>query len=77
MHSGAQNVFLPNTDWVREAMGQVRPTLMCAVPRFYEDFQRGAGKSGARPLAASCVVPLGDRLRRAQIPAGARRQTVG
>ncbi|ASL81442.1 long-chain fatty acid--CoA ligase [Serratia marcescens] len=36
MHSGAQNVFLPNTDWVREAMGQVRPTLMCAVPRFYE-----------------------------------------
>nr|WP_315290110.1 long-chain fatty acid--CoA ligase [Serratia proteamaculans] len=36
MHSGAQNVFLPNTDWVREAMTAVRPTLMCAVPRFYE-----------------------------------------
>ncbi|CAI0840968.1 AMP-dependent synthetase/ligase [Serratia entomophila] len=36
MHSGAQNVYLPNTDWVREAMAQVRPTLMCAVPRFYE-----------------------------------------
>ncbi|TQI78830.1 long-chain acyl-CoA synthetase [Serratia fonticola] len=36
MHSGAQNVFLPNTDWVREAMADVRPTLMCAVPRFYE-----------------------------------------
>ncbi|CAI0977723.1 AMP-dependent synthetase/ligase [Serratia grimesii] len=36
MHSGAQNVFLPNTDWVREAMASVRPTLMCAVPRFYE-----------------------------------------
>jgi long-chain acyl-CoA synthetase len=36
MHSGAQNVFLPNTDWVREAMAAVRPTLMCAVPRFYE-----------------------------------------
>ena len=36
MHSGAQNVFLPNTDWVREAMAAVQPTLMCAVPRFYE-----------------------------------------
>ncbi len=36
MHSGAQNVYLPNTDWVREAMASVRPTLMCAVPRFYE-----------------------------------------
>lgn len=36
MHSGAQNVYLPNTDWVREAMRAVRPTLMCAVPRFYE-----------------------------------------
>ena len=36
MHSGAQNVYLPNTDWVREAMAEVRPTLMCAVPRFYE-----------------------------------------
>lgn len=36
MHSGAQNVFLPNTDWVCEAMAAVRPTLMCAVPRFYE-----------------------------------------
>ncbi|QGH60593.1 AMP-dependent synthetase/ligase [Serratia proteamaculans] len=36
MHSGTQNVFLPNTDWVREAMAAVNPTLMCAVPRFYE-----------------------------------------
>ncbi|QJW57662.1 Long-chain-fatty-acid--CoA ligase FadD15 [Serratia plymuthica] len=36
MHSGAQNVYLPNTDWVREAMTAVHPTLMCAVPRFYE-----------------------------------------
>lgn len=36
MHSGAQNVYLPNTDWVRQAMAAVRPTLMCAVPRFYE-----------------------------------------
>ena len=77
MHSGAQNVFLPNTDWVREAMGQVRPTLMCAVPRFYEKIFSAVQEKWRAPLAASCVVPLGDRLRRAQIPAGARRQTVG
>ncbi|WON77673.1 long-chain fatty acid--CoA ligase [Serratia sp. UGAL515B_01] len=36
MHTGAQNVYLPNTEWVREAMVAVQPTLMCAVPRFYE-----------------------------------------
>lgn len=40
MHSGAQNVYLPNTDWIREAMAEVRPTLMCAVPRFYEKIFR-------------------------------------
>lgn len=36
MHSGAQNVYLRDTDRVREAMQAVRPTMMCAVPRFYE-----------------------------------------
>lgn len=36
MHSGAQNVYLHDTNLVREAMQAVRPTMMCAVPRFYE-----------------------------------------
>lgn len=36
MHTGAQNVYLCSTDLVREAMAAVRPTVMCAVPRFYE-----------------------------------------
>ncbi|KAA9002612.1 long-chain fatty acid--CoA ligase [Affinibrenneria salicis] len=36
MHSGAQNVFLADTGLVRNAMQAVRPTLMCAVPHFYE-----------------------------------------
>ncbi len=36
MHSGAQNVYLGNTNLVREAMQAVKPTVMCAVPRFYE-----------------------------------------
>lgn len=36
MHTGAQNVYIRNTDWVRPAMQAVKPTVMCAVPRFYE-----------------------------------------
>jgi len=36
MHRGAQNVFLRETDLVRDALQAVKPTVMCAVPRFYE-----------------------------------------
>ncbi|CBJ82607.1 putative long-chain-fatty-acid--CoA ligase (Long-chain acyl-CoA synthetase) (LACS) [Xenorhabdus bovienii str. Jollieti] len=36
MHTGALNVYLTDTNSVREAMAEVRPTVMCAVPRFYE-----------------------------------------
>ncbi len=36
MHVGAQNVYLTDTNFVRQAMADVRPTVMCAVPRFYE-----------------------------------------
>jgi long-chain acyl-CoA synthetase len=36
MHAGAQNVYLRDTNQVREAMAAVKPTAMCAVPRFYE-----------------------------------------
>ncbi|MCL2894113.1 AMP-dependent synthetase/ligase [Brenneria tiliae] len=36
MHSGAQNVYLSDTNLVRAAMQAVKPTVMCAVPRFYE-----------------------------------------
>ncbi|CNB86257.1 putative AMP-binding family protein [Yersinia frederiksenii] len=36
MHTGAQNVYISNTDWVRAAMQATKPTVMCAVPRFYE-----------------------------------------
>lgn len=36
MHSGAQNVYLRETDLVRDALQSVKPTVMCAVPRFYE-----------------------------------------
>ncbi|MEK9498572.1 long-chain fatty acid--CoA ligase [Photorhabdus sp. P32] len=36
MHVGAQNVYLTDTNSVRQAMADVCPTVMCAVPRFYE-----------------------------------------
>ncbi|RLM28145.1 long-chain fatty acid--CoA ligase [Brenneria alni] len=40
MHSGAQNVYLSDTNQVRAAMQAVKPTVMCAVPRFYEKVYR-------------------------------------
>ncbi|MGY4677287.1 AMP-dependent synthetase/ligase [Pasteurella sp. P03HT] len=36
LHRGAVNCYLEDTNKVREALTEVRPTLMCAVPRFYE-----------------------------------------
>lgn len=36
LHRGAVNCYLEDTNLVREAMAQVRPTLMCAVPRLFE-----------------------------------------
>lgn len=36
LHRGAVNCYLEDPHQVREAMAVVRPTLMCAVPRFYE-----------------------------------------
>ncbi|SFN77174.1 long-chain acyl-CoA synthetase [Xenorhabdus japonica] len=36
MHTAALNVYLTDTNFVREAMSDVRPTVMCSVPRFYE-----------------------------------------
>lgn len=36
LHRGAVNCYLENTDLVREALAEVKPTLMCAVPRLYE-----------------------------------------
>ena len=36
LYKGATNCYLHDVKMVREALQQVRPTLMCAVPRFYE-----------------------------------------
>ena len=36
LHRGAILCYLEDTNQVREALTEVRPTFMCAVPRFYE-----------------------------------------
>ncbi|GAD78728.1 AMP-dependent synthetase/ligase [Vibrio ezurae] len=36
LFTGATNVYLIDTMQVRDALSEVKPTVMCAVPRFYE-----------------------------------------
>ena len=36
LHRGATNCYLEDTNLVREALAELKPTLMCAVPRLYE-----------------------------------------
>lgn len=36
LHNGATNCYLSDTGAVREALREIKPTVMCAVPRFYE-----------------------------------------
>lgn len=36
LHRGAVLCYLEDTNEVRSALSEIRPTLMCAVPRFYE-----------------------------------------
>ncbi|MBD1555523.1 long-chain fatty acid--CoA ligase [Vibrio sp. S9_S30] len=36
LYKGAVNCYLKDTMQVREALADIRPTVMCAVPRFYE-----------------------------------------
>lgn len=36
LHRGATNCYLEDTNLVKEALAEVKPTLMCAVPRLYE-----------------------------------------
>lgn len=36
LHRGATNCYLEDTNLVRETLAEVKPTLMCAVPRLYE-----------------------------------------
>ncbi|CDL85540.1 long-chain fatty acid--CoA ligase [Xenorhabdus sp. 42] len=51
MHTGAVNVYLTDTNFVREAMLDVCPTVMCSVPRFYEKVHSAIlGKVSQAPI---------------------------
>ncbi|MDP5254427.1 MULTISPECIES: long-chain fatty acid--CoA ligase [unclassified Vibrio] len=48
LYRGACNAYLANPAEVQAALGQVRPTLMCAVPRFYEKVYQGIREKAAK-----------------------------
>lgn len=41
LHGGAQVYFLENTKLIAHALSEVKPTVMCAVPRFYQKIYAG------------------------------------
>lgn len=66
MHVGALNVYLTDTNLVREALADVKPTVMCAVPRFYEKVysavQSKVSKAPwARRMLFKMAISLGKR----------------
>ncbi len=36
LFKGATNCYLPDTNLIKDALSEIKPTVMCAVPRFYE-----------------------------------------
>ena len=41
LHGGAKVYFLENTKLIANALSEVKPTMMCAVPRFYQKIYAG------------------------------------
>ena len=41
LYGGAKVYFLENTKLIAKALEEVKPTLMCAVPRFYQKIYAG------------------------------------
>ncbi|BBG59646.1 Long-chain-fatty-acid--CoA ligase FadD15 [Providencia rustigianii] len=71
MHSGARNVYLTNTNLVKEALAEVKPTVMCAVPRFYEKvYSAVQGKVSQAPFMRRAIfkwaIALGKQKVKAQ-----------
>ncbi len=61
LHRGATNCYIEDTNQVRSALTEIRPTLMCAVPRFYEKNLHGNFRQSAqRTKITSMDFPLGD-----------------
>lgn len=71
MHTGAVNVYLTDTHAVREAMSAVKPTVMCAVPRFYEKVysaiqEKVSQASVFRQFIFKWAIKQGEKQREAQ-----------
>lgn len=45
MSSGAKVSFLENPKLIASALGEVKPTMMCAVPRFYQKIYNGINET--------------------------------
>lgn len=45
LHTGVKVYFLENTKLIANALVEVKPTLMCAVPRFYQKIYAGVHQS--------------------------------
>ncbi|HEK0786611.1 TPA: long-chain fatty acid--CoA ligase [Proteus mirabilis] len=72
MHTGAVNVYLTDTHAVREAMNAVKPTVMCAVPRFYEKVysaiqEKVSQASVFRQFIFKWAIKQGEKQREAQL----------
>lgn len=72
MHTGALNVYLKDTHAVRDAMSDVKPTVMCAVPRFYEKVysaiqDKVSQASFLRKYIFAWAIKQGDKQRRAML----------
>ncbi|WP_311750621.1 long-chain fatty acid--CoA ligase [Proteus columbae] len=72
MHTGAVNVYLTDTHAVREAMSAVKPTVMCAVPRFYEKVysaiqDKVSQASVFRQFIFKWAIKQGEKQREAQL----------
>ena len=44
LHGGAKVYFLENTKLIANALSEVKPTMMCAVPRFYQKIYAGVNE---------------------------------
>jgi long-chain acyl-CoA synthetase len=47
LHGGAKVYFLENTKLIATALAEIKPTIMCAVPRFYQKIYAGVNEMAA------------------------------
>ncbi|WP_413285776.1 AMP-dependent synthetase/ligase [Vibrio sp. MA40-2] len=67
LYKGATNCYLQDTMQVRDALSDIRPTVMCAVPRFYEKIfsaihEKVARAPFHRKLVFTWAVNMGARV---------------